>query len=79
MKMVHERVRAYIYENGMKYNFVAEKSGIKQKRFYRVIKGDTPMTVEEYEAICRLGLSIDPGYFFKEIFLEIKNKKQEPA
>ncbi|NRQ56082.1 helix-turn-helix transcriptional regulator [Brevibacillus sp. HD1.4A] len=76
---IHERVRGYIYDNGMKLNFVAEKAGIKQKRFYRIINGDTPMTAEEYESICRFGLSLNPGYFFTDLFLDSKKSTQKPA
>lgn len=69
---IHERIRSYIESNGMKLNFVAERSGIKPKRFYRLVDGSAPLVVDEYEAICK-GLSVDPGYFFKEVFLESKN------
>jgi transcriptional regulator with XRE-family HTH domain len=56
MKMrMHERIRKYIEENGMKLNFVAEKSGIQQKKFYRLLNGNTPLDVEEFESICKNG------------------------
>ena len=71
MKM-YERIRHYIESNGLKLNFVAKKSGINPKRFYRLINGNSPLTVEEYEVICK-GLSVDPGYFFKDEFLDIRN------
>jgi len=71
MKM-HERIKQYIESKGLKLNFVADKSGIKSKRFYRLINGDAPLNVDEYELICN-GLNVDPGYFFKQKFLETKN------
>ncbi|NGP46015.1 helix-turn-helix transcriptional regulator [Bacillaceae bacterium SIJ1] len=74
MKM-HERIRSYIEASGLKLNFVAEKSGINPKRFYRLINGQSPLSIEEYEAICH-GLSVDAGYFFKNKFLETKNEQK---
>lgn len=61
-------IRDYIQSNGLKLNFVADKSGIPQKRFYRLMNGDSAMTVEEYEKICKLGLGKHPGYFFDQKF-----------
>lgn len=71
---VYERLRHYIESNGLKFNFVADKAGINPKRFYRIINGDAILTADEFEHICRQGLSIDPGYFFQEKFLKTKNK-----
>lgn len=70
---INEQLRNYIEENGLRINFLAEKCGIHEKKFYRLISGKQKMTVEEYEQICK-GISVDPGYFFKQKFLEIKNK-----
>lgn len=71
MKM-HQRIRNYIEKNGLKFNFVAEKSGINPKRFYRLMNGDSPIGLEEYEQIC-IGLDVEPGYFFQQKFLVSKN------
>lgn len=73
---MHKRIRHYIDSNGLKMNFVAEKSGINPKRFYRLVNGHAPLTVEEYETICK-GLSVDPEYFFKEKFLDYKNERKK--
>lgn len=67
------RIRSYIAEQGYVLKRVAEKSGIPSKKFYRLINGKTHMTLEEYEAICKSGLGIDPAYFFKDHFS--KNEK----
>lgn len=69
---MHERIKSYIESNGMKLNFVAERSGIKPKRFYRLVDGSAPLVVGEYETICK-GLSVEPEYFFKDFFLDSKN------
>lgn len=79
MMKVHERIRQYIESNGMKLNFVAEKSGIHQKKFYRLLNGNTPLDVEEFEAICKNGLSVEPSYFFGENFSFIENKTSSSA
>lgn len=69
------QLRNYIEQNGLRLNFIAEKSGIQEKKFYRLINGKQTMSVEEYEQICK-GLSVDPGYFFRKKFLETKTSKQ---
>lgn len=71
MKM-YERIRNYIESNGLRLNFVAEKAGIAPQRFYFIINGKTKLMIEEYEQICRKGLSVDPGYFFTQKFLDSK-------
>lgn len=68
---IHERIKQHIDSCGLKLNFVADKSGIKPKRFYRIINGDAPLNVDEYELICN-GLNVNPGYFFNKNFLETK-------
>lgn len=62
------RIRVYIADKGFVLKRVAEKSGIPSKKFYRLISGKTHMTLEEYEAICKNGLGVDPSYFFKDRF-----------
>lgn len=69
---MHERIRKYIEDNGLKFNFVASKSNINSKKFYRIINGDAPLKIDEYEMICN-GLEVEPGYFFKTNFLDSKN------
>lgn len=62
------RMRSYIHDNGILLKKVAERSEIEQKKFYRLINGKTQMSVEEYEAICKKGLGVDPSFFFKDKF-----------
>lgn len=75
---MHQRIRNYIQENGLKFNFVAEKAGIKPKRFYRLMNGESPIGIEEYEKIC-MGLGLEAGYFFNKQFLGIKNNQEKKA
>ena len=69
---MHQRIRNYIQNRGLKFNYVAEKSDINPKRFYRLMNGDSPLGIDEYEKICA-SLEVEPGYFFNQNFLEIKN------
>lgn len=69
---VHERIRRYIESNGLKMNYVAHKSSIELKRFYRIINGDSILSADEFEQIC-YGLSVEPN-FFTDKFLVSKNK-----
>lgn len=61
-----ERIREYIVTNGMKFNFVAKKSGIPLKTFYRLVNGNKKMSIDEYEKICVKGLSVDPAFFLNK-------------
>ncbi|MBU5250550.1 helix-turn-helix domain-containing protein [Lysinibacillus capsici] len=70
---VHERIRHYIDDNGLKMKYVAERSSIELKRFYRIINGDSTLSADEYEMICK-GLNVEPENFFKSKFLVSKNK-----
>lgn len=73
---MHQRIRNYIQNKGLKFNYVAEKSDINPKRFYRLMSGDSPLGIDEYEKICA-GLEVEPGYFFNQEFLETKNNEIE--
>ena len=64
---INEIIRDYILSNGLKFNFVAEKSGIPLKTFYRLMNNDKVMSVEEYEKICVNGLSIDTAFFLSKL------------
>jgi DNA-binding Xre family transcriptional regulator len=61
----NEKLKQYIKHNKLKYNFVAEKSGINNKKFSRIMTGKQPMTVDDLEKICRDGLSVKPCIFLK--------------
>lgn len=63
---LQERIRKHIEEKGIMLKHVADKSGIPQKKFYRLMNGKTPMSVDEYELICKKGLAVDPSFFFKQ-------------
>lgn len=68
---VHERIRHYIDDKGLKMNHVAEKANVELKRFYRIVNGASTMSADEFEAICK-ALDVEPQNFFKEKFLVTK-------
>ncbi|MFB7817385.1 helix-turn-helix domain-containing protein [Paenibacillus chitinolyticus] len=68
------RIRNYIEENGMTFTFVANRSNIDIKKFSRIMNDKQKIDTDEYERICRLGLKVDPSYFFNQKFLDSKNK-----
>lgn len=70
---MNKRIRLYIEANGLKFGPIAEKAGINEKKFSRFMTGKQPLTVADYEKICREGLSIDPASFYDQKFLETKN------
>jgi transcriptional regulator with XRE-family HTH domain len=61
-----KRIRYYIEDNGIVIRKVAERSGIGEKKFYRLVNGQSKLHVDDYEKICRDGLGLHPGYFFEE-------------
>lgn len=67
---IYMRIRHYIVSNGIKIKHVAEKSEIPIQRFYRLMNGTSELNADEYEAICKKGLGVDPGYFFANKFSE---------
>lgn len=73
---LHERVRRYINDNNLTIKEVGEQTNIEMKRFYRILAGDSKMTADEFGDICKV-LGVNPNYFFKDKFLDIKkvNKK----
>lgn len=72
---IANRIREHIIANGIIFKKVAERAGIDEKRFYRLIGNKTGMLVEEYEAICTRGLGLSPSYFFNENISETENTK----
>lgn len=72
---MNERIKNYIDSRGMIMKVVASRAGIEQKKFYRLVNGNTGMSVDEFEAICKKGLEVDPSIFFKQNFsVSEKNK-----
>lgn len=69
---MRKRIRSYIDSNGLKLKYVANASGIEEKRFYNLMSGTTRITFEDYSNICK-ALDLNPNYFFENKFLETKN------
>ena len=51
--MLAEKIRKYISDNGLKFNAVAERTGISIQTFSAMINGNRKITAEEYFLICK--------------------------
>ena len=69
---VHERLRAYIIQNGIKQNHVASLSGISAGTFNNKLLGRGRISADEFEKICVFGLKVNPGIFFTDEVLKTK-------
>lgn len=58
------KLKSYIRDNGLKYSYIAERSGIDYKKLSRIMNGHQKLTVEELQVICEKGLSVKPSIFF---------------
>lgn len=52
--MLGMRIRAYIWESGMKLGTVAEKAEIPMNTFSAMMNGKRKITAEEYFRICKI-------------------------
>lgn len=59
---VHEKVRAYIVENGLKQVVVAQKSHIAVETLNAILSGKQKMYAEDLKAICS-ALNVHPETF----------------
>lgn len=75
---VHERVKKFMDDNGIKQNHVASKVGFNPKTFNALFHGRRKMSADEFESICILGLGVNPAYFFSYEFLEVKKLNPKP-
>lgn len=50
--MVGQRIKAYLEENGIKKNFIAEKASIPSAVFTAILSGTRKIEVMEYYRIC---------------------------
>lgn len=73
---LHEKIRQYINENKLTIKEVGEQTNIEIKRFYRIIAGDSKMTADEFEEVCK-ALKVNPDYFFKNNVLEYKKTDKQ--
>lgn len=73
---LHEKIRQYINENKLTIKEVGEQTNIEIKRFYRIIAGDSKMTADEFEEVCKV-LKVNPDHFFKNNVLEYKKTDKQ--
>lgn len=63
---VCEKVRAYIIDNNLEQEKVAQNAGISNADFNAIMNGKKTLYAEELKAIC-IALNVNP-----EIFIEVK-------
>lgn len=66
--LIHEMLKAYINEKGLKQTAVANKCGLNVKTFNAMLNGQTSLKADTFVDICRTGLGINPEKFFKYKF-----------
>lgn len=52
--MVHEQIRDYVTENGIKQSAIAQKLGMSKQLFNSKLRGKTNFTADEYIALCHV-------------------------
>ena len=60
---VGERIKAYLSEQGLKQNKVAEKAGISNDKFNLSMNGKRKIPLDEYAKICSV-LGVPADTFF---------------
>lgn len=70
---VHLRLRKYIKSKGYVIRILAERSGIGEKKLYKILNGKCRLTADDLEKICTGGLPVEPAYFFENKFSEMEN------
>lgn len=59
---VGERIKAYLSEQGLKQNKIAEKAGISNDKFNLSMNGKRKIPLDEYAKICNV-LGVPAGTF----------------
>lgn len=62
---VGEKIKVYLDEHGIKYNFIAEKIGIEPPAFSKVLRGTQNIDCVQYYIICKT-LAVPMETFFQE-------------
>ena len=63
--MLHEKIKKYLIEHGIKQTFLAQKLGIPDPTLSDMLAGQRKIYADEYYKICNaLGVSLT--YFFEE-------------
>lgn len=61
---VYEKIKTYIEENGIKQNYLSEKTGIPENTLSIILNGKRRLSADEFVSII-LVLGVDPNYFLK--------------
>lgn len=60
---IQEKLKHHIKSQGLVIRVLAERSNIPERKLYRLISGETKLTTDDFEKICRKGLAVDPSIF----------------
>lgn len=63
--MVRKAIAKYLTENGIRQNFLSQKTGISPQAICLILKGERNLDVEEYAKICE-ALGVSCNYFIEE-------------
>lgn len=62
---VYEKIKKYMDDNGIKQNYVAEKTGIAENTLSQKLTGKSKLYADEFVSII-LVLGVDPNYFMND-------------
>lgn len=58
--MVHEQIKAYLEDKGIKQTAIAPKLGMSKQLFGSKVRGETNFTADEYISLCHaLDVTLD--------------------
>lgn len=63
--MLHEKIKKYLIDHGIKQTFLAEKLGIADPVVSDMLSGQRKISAVEYYQICQ-ALKVPLEYFFEE-------------
>lgn len=66
MKKVNKILSDYIKNNGIKYSFIARKTGIEARIIQMIVNSERYLRADEFIAIC-IALNLDPNYFLERV------------
>lgn len=61
---IQEVIKMYMEQKGIKPSILYTKLDIDMQRVYRIMRGDSKLTADEFKSICEL-LEVKPEYIFK--------------
>lgn len=63
---MYQKIRTCRLVRGVKQTEIARKIQMNPKTYHGIESGRIRLTVDTFEAICKLGLNVNPSCFFDE-------------